>query len=64
MQDIDIWRTAKLLIDQHGDKAAMNASQQADTQLERGDVEGNIVWLRIYKAIEELSSTKPTGMIN
>ena len=54
--DIDIWRAANLLINQHGENAEIVAAQRADLMLERGDPEGRLVWLRIKRAIVELQA--------
>jgi hypothetical protein len=54
IEDPDIWRAAKLLIDQHGEDAALRAAQRADVLLEDGDLDGNTVWRRILLAIGEL----------
>jgi len=54
MDEIDIWRSAKLLADQHGVDAAIHAAMKADHFLEQGDLEGAAVWRRIIRAIEEL----------
>jgi hypothetical protein len=54
IQHIDIYRSAKLLIDQHGEEAAIFAGMQADECLEKGDLDGKVVWLSVIKAIEEL----------
>ncbi len=43
---LDIYRTAKLLIDQHGAEAPIHAAMQADAMLEKGDMDGRAVWLR------------------
>ena len=56
----DIWRAADLLIRQRGDEAELAAAQRADQMLERGDLEGLSVWLRIKRAIAELQAA-PTG---
>ena len=50
----DIYRAAKLVIDQHGDGAALHAAQRADELLADGDPEGSAVWRHILAAIEEL----------
>jgi hypothetical protein len=52
--DIDVWRAAHLLVKQNGDDAVIVAARHADTLLERGDVEGQIVWKRITGAVAEL----------
>ena len=57
--DLDIYRSAKLLIDQHGEEASGFAVKQADKQAEAGDREGQAVWLRVLSAIEELQRTRP-----
>jgi hypothetical protein len=52
--DPDIFRTTKLVIDQHGDEAAVFAASRADLLLEEGDIDGAAVWRWILAAIEEL----------
>ena len=58
--DLDIYRTVNLLINQHGDEAPIHAAMKADAMLNKGDMEGRSVWLRIVKAVEEcLSKDRP-----
>ena len=38
--DLDIYRSAKVLVDQHGEDAPIFAAQQADRCLEAGDLDG------------------------
>ncbi len=57
--DLDIYRSAKLLIDQHGEDAPIFAAMQADKRAEAGDREGRRVWLKVIKAVEELQRTRP-----
>jgi hypothetical protein len=52
--DPDVFRAAKLLIDQHGEDAALQAAQRADELPEEGDGDGSAVWRRILAAVEEL----------
>ena len=59
IDDIDIYRSAKLLIDKYGDKAAVIAIKRASQMLDADDVDGYAVWKRIRQAIEQLESTKP-----
>jgi hypothetical protein len=61
--DRDIWRAVNLLIREHGDEAEIVAARRADEMLERGDHEGQIVWLRIRRAIVELQ-VAPVGKPN
>ena len=57
--DLDIYRSAKLLIDQHGEDAPIFAAQQADRCLETGDLDGKAVWMRVIAAIRELQQREP-----
>jgi hypothetical protein len=52
--DSDILRGAKLVIDQHGDDAAIRAVERADKLREDGDPGGAVFWRRVLAAIEEL----------
>ncbi len=62
--ELDIWRSAKLLVDQHGGDAAIRAAQRADELLAAGDIEGRATWLRILAAVKELISTKLPGPVH
>ncbi len=57
--EIDIYRSAKLLVDQHGEDAPIFAPQQADRCLEAGDLDGEAAWMRVIRAIEELQDRRP-----
>ena len=59
MNDIDIWRTAHLLMKEHGDDAEFVAAQRSDALLEQGDTEGHRAWNRIRQAIRSLRENKP-----
>ena len=50
---------ARLLIEKHGTKTPIHAAMNADAMLERGDLAGRAVWLRILGAVGELLSTRP-----
>ena len=54
--ELDIYRSARVLIDQHGEDAPIWAVQNVDAMLERGDIDGERLWLKILKAIEDLLS--------
>ena len=60
----DIYRTAKLLIDNHGEDAALEAAIRADDMLEKGDLDGQMVWIAVWKAVEELQSDVPSGSVH
>ena len=59
--DLDIYRSSNELIKQHGEDAPILAAMRADELMEAGDMEGEAVWLRIVKAIEELLSEERPG---
>ena len=59
--DLDIYRTANLLIDHHGEDAPIEAAMRADAMLEAGDLEGYGMWRRIVRAVEELQRATPAG---
>ncbi len=52
--DLDIYCSANELIKQFGDAADIEAAMRADERLAAGDMEGEAVWIRIVKAVEEL----------
>jgi len=54
VEPIEIWRSANILIRQHGDDAALAAAQRADELLAAGDVEGARVLQAVVRAIGEL----------
>ncbi len=57
--DLDIYRSANELIKQYGQVADIEAAMRADECLAAGDMEEEVVWLRIGKAVEELQRTQP-----
>ena len=52
--DIDIYRSANLLVQKHGGDAPIEAAVRADAMLEKGDLDGYAVWKRVLRAVEEL----------
>ncbi len=57
--NFDIYRTANLLVKQHGEDAPIHAAMRADAMLDKGDLDGYAVWKRILRAVEELQGTEP-----
>jgi hypothetical protein len=63
ISDLDIYRAANLLIERHGGDAMIEAARRIDTMLDRGDLDGRLVWLRIKRAIEALQAP-PEGAVH
>ncbi len=57
--DLDIYRTASVLIREHGAEADLEAAQRADALLERGAIDGQRVWKRVLRAIKEIQRQEP-----
>ena len=54
-EEIDLYRAAKVVMDQHGDEAAIYAAMRADEFIEKGDIIAASMWKLIVAKIEELS---------
>ncbi len=54
VSDLDIYRSANVLVKRHGQDAPIEAAMRADAMLEAGNLEGYAVWKRILRAVEEL----------
>jgi hypothetical protein len=61
VEDIDIWRTAKLLVNRHSKDAPIVAAQRCDELLDAGDLDGQRTWKRILAAIDKLVREAPKG---
>ncbi len=60
--DLDIYRSANELIEQHGEDVPIHAAMRADELMETGDMDGRAGWLRIVMAIEKLlAKERPEG---
>ena len=57
--EIDIYRSAKLLIDQHGEDAPIIAAMQADKCLAAENLDGKAVWMGVIRAIKTLLDRQP-----
>ncbi len=57
--DLDIYRSANVLLKQHGQDAPIHAAMRADELLEAGDLDGVAVWRRILRAVWKLQETAP-----
>ncbi len=63
ISDLDIYRTASVLIREHGEDAALEAAQRADAMLEAGDIDGSAVWKRVLEAIKKIRRQEPLGIV-
>ena len=59
ISDLDIYRTANVLVKHYGDDAALEAAQRADIMLEKGAIDGQRVWKRCRVAIKEIQREVP-----
>ena len=58
VDDLDVYRTANLLIRQHGDLADVEATKMIDAMIVKGDLEGQRRWRRVLIAIDVLQATE------
>ncbi len=52
--DLDIYRSANVLIREYGEDAALDATTRAIAMLDKGDLDRYAVWKRILRAVEEI----------
>ncbi len=57
--ELDIYRSANLLVKRHGEDAPIHAAMRADAMLDKGDLAGVATWKRILRAVEELQGAVP-----
>ena len=62
--DLDIYRSAQVLVKRHGEEAPIHAAMRADAMLERADLGGYAVWRRILRAVGVLQDTEPGGKMH
>jgi len=63
LSDLDILRTAHLMMHEHGGDAELEAATHADRMFRRGDREELLTWFRIWRAIVAMRQA-PTGLPN
>lgn len=64
MDETDIWRTARALIDEYGDRAPAEAATRAEALLDLEELEGRAVWLRVSEAAQALLKKKPARTVH
>jgi len=58
---LDIFRAAKLVIDNHGEDASLYAAARTAVLAGEGDAEGAAIWRQIAAAVEELQRKRRPG---
>lgn len=59
--DIDIYRSAAVLIAHHCEGAKIEAAMRADAMLNKGNLDSQRVWRSIILAVDELQQGTPSG---
>jgi hypothetical protein len=59
VETIDIWRTANMLIQHHGEGAEREAARLGDMAIEKGDPKAERIWVEVLKAVKSLIDIKP-----
>ena len=57
--DLDIYRTASVLIREHGEDAALEAAQRVDEWLDKGETGPYLVWKCVLAAAKEIQREEP-----
>ena len=57
--NVEVYRTASVLIREHAEDAALEAAQRADAMLEKGSVDGQRVWKWVLAAVKEIQREEP-----
>ncbi len=58
--ELDVWRSAKLMIDYHGDQAEAKAVERSDEAVKAGDIIAFRTWKRVARAIRSLNKNEPS----
>lgn len=64
MNDVQLWRDAAALLNEHGAVAEAEALRRADAALDGGDVAGFNRWKRVARLIVEMQSQEPDGEVH
>jgi hypothetical protein len=54
VDELDVYRTAQLLVNLHGTEAPIHAVSRCDELAARGDLDGAAIWKRVLNAIDVL----------
>ncbi len=59
ISDLDIYQSAKVIMNQYGKDAQTHSTKRASAMLDKGDLDSYAIWRRILRAVEELQRTAP-----
>ncbi len=59
--DLDIYRSAQLLIDNHGTEAPIHAAMNADAMLAKGDMDGRAMWPALRRLLLLVTEVRAGG---
>ncbi len=59
VSDLDIYRSAKVIIKRYRGDARLHATKRASAMLDKGDLDAYAVWKRILRVVEELQRKAP-----
>jgi hypothetical protein len=62
--EIDIWRTASLMLKRYRDKALEESAARAHELAAQDDYNGAAVWRRITDAVGQLANQTPPGPLH
>lgn len=57
--EIDIWRTANVMVRRYGSNAPEEALERAGALMQEEDPDGAAIWRRIAEAARQLLATEP-----
>ncbi|MEZ5830152.1 MAG: hypothetical protein R3D05_03140 [Dongiaceae bacterium] len=57
INEIEIWKSARLTISHFGDRARARAQMRAEECKQRSDIDGWVMWMRIAATIIELENS-------
>ena len=58
------WRLAKMLIEEHGERALCHARNNAEKLLLGDDIFGGAAWMRVARAVDVLLENEWTGKVH
>ena len=58
--DLDIYRSANVLVQHHAEDSPIEAAMRADAMLVVGNLDGLAMWKQIFRVVGELRRVEPT----